>query len=188
MTKAALRTLYKQKRLALTAAEKDKLEDLILIQFQQLPISFPDVVMTYAPIQKLAEYNPVLIEEYCIFKNPATRLVYPVANFTNNTLQAFEVEPDTYFDVNSYGIDEPIDGTPLAPTDIDMMLVPLLTFNEQGYRVGYGKGFYDKFIAQCKQNIILIGISFFEPAIIDDVHYLDEKLDFCITPNRIYAF
>ena len=188
MTKAAIRTLYKQKRNDLSAAAKERLEDLMLIQFQSLHLDIPDMVMTYSPIESLNEYNPVLIEEYCFFKNPTTTLVYPVADFKTNSLKPFAVKEDTFFEVNEYEIEEPIDGEEILPTKIELMIVPLLSFNEKGYRVGYGKGFYDKLIQDCSPHLLKIGFSFFDAEIIDDVNNFDKKLDFCITPERIFEF
>jgi len=188
MTKAAIRKLYKQKRLELSAATKKRLEDLMLIQFQSLHLKIPDVVMTYSPIELLNEYNPVLIEEYCFFKNPATTLVYPVAHFQTNSLKAFAVKEDTFFELNEYDIEEPIDGEEILPSAIELIIVPLLSFNNTGYRVGYGKGFYDKFIEVCSPKLMKIGFSFFDTEVIDDVNILDEKLNVCITPERIFKF
>ena len=188
MTKAVIRTLYKQKRNELSTAAKERLEDLILIQFQSLHIDIPDVIMTYSPIESLKEYNPVLIEEYCFFKNPTATLVYPVADFKTNTLKPFAVKEDTFFEINEYEIEEPIDGEEVLPTIIGLMIVPLLSFDANGYRVGYGKGFYDKLIQKCSPNLLKIGCSFFDAEIIDDINNLDKKLDFCITPERIFKF
>jgi len=86
MTKAEIRQLYRQKRMDLSAGEKDRLEDLLLIQFQSLHIDIPDNIMSFLPIENYNEYNPILIEEYCFFKNPAASLIYPVTNFKNNSL------------------------------------------------------------------------------------------------------
>ena len=70
-----------------------------------------------------------------------------------------------------------------------MVLVPLLGFDERGHRVGYGKGFYDRFLAECNPKIQKIGLSLFEPvAQIDDTSDFDIPLDACITPNRIWYF
>jgi 5-formyltetrahydrofolate cyclo-ligase len=55
--------------------------------------------------------------------------------------------------------------------------------------VGYGKGFYDKFLLNCKPETIKIGLSFFEAEeTIGDVFENDVKLDYCITPKKVYAF
>ena len=70
-----------------------------------------------------------------------------------------------------------------------MVFVPLLKKKKKGHRVGYGKGFYDKFLSECKPDAIKIGLSFFEPEeLITDVFESDVKLDYCVTPNSIHAF
>ncbi|MBU3714597.1 MAG: 5-formyltetrahydrofolate cyclo-ligase, partial [Ferruginibacter sp.] len=59
-----------------------------------------------------------------------------------------------------------------------------------GYRVGYGKGYYDRFIKKyCIENVLKIGFSFFEPIDeIADIHEHDVCMDYCITPETIYSF
>ncbi len=188
MTKSEIRKLYKRKRNELSPAVKDRLEDLMLIQFQSLHLEIADMVMTYSPIEALNEYNPVLIEEYCFFKNPVTTLVYPVIDKVHNSLKAFAVKEDSFFELNEYEIEEPMNGKETAPEAIGLMIVPLLAFNDKGYRVGYGKGYYDKFIQQCRPEMIKIGFSFFDAGIIDDINSFDKPMDFCITPERIYQF
>jgi len=188
MTKAAIRKLYKQKRNDLSQSVKDKFEDLMLIQFQSLHLNIPDMVMTYSPIEAQNEYNPILIEEYCFFKNPATTLLYPVVDKENNDLKVFSVKEDTFFELNEYDIEEPMNGHQTVPEAIGLMLVPLLAFDEAGYRVGYGKGYYDKLISKCRAETLKIGFSYFDAEVIDDLNNFDKKLDFCITPERIYQF
>ena len=188
MTKADIRKLYRQKRMDLSASEKDRLEDLLLIQFQSLHINIPDNIMSFLPIENYNEYNPILIEEYCFFKNPAATLIYPVTNFKNNSLIPVATKEDTIFEVNEYQINEPINGTPVLALSIQLMLIPLLGFDVNGNRVGYGKGFYDKLIETCSSTMLKISFSFFEPTEINDVNELDRTIDFCITPQRIYQF
>ena len=73
MTKSEIRKIYKQKRIDLLPSEKSRLEDLLLIQFQSLHVEIPDNVMSFMPIENYNEYNPLLIEEYCFFKNQPQR-------------------------------------------------------------------------------------------------------------------
>ena len=188
MTKAAIRKLYRQKRIDLSLSEKNRLEDLLLIQFQSLHLDIPDNIMTFFPIENFNEYNPILIEEYCFFKNPAATLIYPVTNFKNNSLIPVATKEDTIFEINEYNIGEPVNGTPISPIDINLMLLPLLGFDVDGYRVGYGKGFYDKLINYCNNAMLKIGFSFFSEVVIDDINEFDKKMDICITPDRIFQF
>ena len=70
-----------------------------------------------------------------------------------------------------------------------MILVPLLAFDRKGMRVGYGKAFYDKFLAGCKPDIIKVGVSILDPVeSIDDVYEHDVPLSCCITPKEFYDF
>ncbi len=188
MTKEDIRIVYKKKRRALSAAKKSKLEDLMLIHFQRLPIDLKNTIMTYAPIEVQNEFDPSLIEEYCDFRIEDALFIYPVVNRETDTMKSFIVPDGTFFEQNMYGISEPVGGIKIFPEHIKMMFVPLLAFDVHGNRVGYGKGYYDKFIKLCDQSMIKIGFSFFEPVVIDDVSARDEKLDFCITPEGIYEF
>ena len=70
MTKGELRTLYKMKRSALTEAEVARMEDLLLIKFQQLNLPFLNCVHTYLPIDNSKEPDPHSIVRWLSFKNP----------------------------------------------------------------------------------------------------------------------
>ena len=70
-----------------------------------------------------------------------------------------------------------------------MVLTPLLAFDKKGNRVGFGKGYYDKFFSQCRSDVIKIGLSFFEAEdLIDDINSYDIPLNFCVTPQTVYRF
>lgn len=189
MTKNELRKIYKEKRMALSAAERTRLEDLILIQFQRLPIEIPESMMTYAPFEKMCEFDPQLITDYCYFKNPVQKLFYPVVDKNADTMQCVQVNDDTYFERNRYGIGEPVDGIVTIADELDLIIVPLLAYDVKGNRIGYGKGYYDRFLKQCRDDVVKVGFSYFDPEpVISDIGRHDVKMDYCITPERIYSF
>lgn len=187
MIKKDLRKIYRAQRLALTDRERAKLDDLMLIQFQHSGIEIPETIMTYAPLEKFAEFNPAYIEDYCVFKNPAVQFVYPVMK--GHELNPVQTDADTSFVKNNMDIDEPVDGVPIDPEKIDMIFVPLIIADISGNRVGYGKGFYDRFLKQCRKNIVTIGFCYFEPVQeISDVFHEDVPLNYCVTPQACYPF
>ena len=55
------------------------------------------------------------------------------------------LQDNTSLRVSNYGVPEPVSGIEIPPSQIDVVFVPLLAFDELGNRVGYGKGYYDRF-------------------------------------------
>ena len=93
------------------------------------------------------------------------------------------------FATNKYGIDEPAEGYVVDPASLDLVLVPLFIFDRKGTRVGYGKGFYDRFLPGCRKDCVKVGVSYFEPVDrIEDAQDFDVPLDFCISPQSVYVF
>ncbi len=167
------------------------MDDLMLIQFQQSGIPIPTLIMTYAPIEKFNEFDPGFITDYCRFINPGCRLLYPVMVDLDGRQELLSVltDDDTTFEKGLFDVAEPVNGEDIYPSAIDMVIVPLLAFDKKGFRVGYGKGYYDKFLARCRKDCIKIGFSYFEALDnIEDRSTDDIPLDFCITHERVYEF
>ncbi len=104
-------------------------------------------------------------------------------------LEHYLLSDQTLLKENDYGIPEPVSGIKINPLEIDVVFLPLLVFDKQGHRVGYGKGYYDRFLADCQKETIKVGISFFEP--IDKIEDIDENdiaMDFVVTPNQVFSF
>jgi 5-formyltetrahydrofolate cyclo-ligase len=189
MTKSEARKLYKEKRQSLTATERLKLDDLLLITFQSAELPFIDALLTYWPIEENNEPDTHLFTEFLKFRNPELKTCYPVSDFSNGTMQAALTDIDTPFTKTELNIFEPQSMVFLPATAIDMIFVPLLAFDEEGYRIGYGKGFYDKWLADCRSDCIKVGFSYFDPIPqIEGLHEFDIPLDLCITPHNLYVF
>ncbi|MBI3883669.1 MAG: 5-formyltetrahydrofolate cyclo-ligase [Sphingobacteriales bacterium] len=187
MLKKEIRKIYKDKRLQLSFSQKEKLDDLLLIQFQQLPLPYIQTLLSYWPIEEMKEVNTHHITDFVEFRNPGLAIAYPVADFATHTMKSVLTNDDTEFDLNEYQIIEPTGGEVLLNTAIDVVFIPLLAFDKNGYRVGYGKGFYDRFLATCRKDVIKIGFSYFEPVNnIKDTDANDIKMSYCITPEHIY--
>ena len=94
----------------------------------------------------------------------------------------------TKLKLNRWNVLEPINGIELKPKSIQVVFVPLLAYDCYGDRVGYGKGYYDKFLSKCGEECLKIGLSFFNPEKKILTSPKDIRLNFCVTPKKIYNF
>jgi 5-formyltetrahydrofolate cyclo-ligase len=189
MTKAGIRKIYKEKRSGLSLGEVEKFTDMILINFQQVKLPFISYVHTYIASGKLGEADPSALTRYLEFKNPGLKILVPKIDITSGELQHLHFNDEVELVNNAFGIPEPSGGEIFSPDEIDLVLVPLLAFDKRGFRVGYGKGYYDRFLSECRTDAIKIGLSFFEPVEqIDDINQFDIPLNYCITPQQVFEF
>jgi 5-formyltetrahydrofolate cyclo-ligase len=189
MLKKDARQLYREKRRALSEQERVKLDDLLLIQFQSAELPFITSLLSYWPIEENNEPDTHLFTEFLRFRNPELKVCYPVADFGSGSMKAIATDIDTTFTKKNLNIHEPDSNEEIPSPELDMIFVPLLAFDEEGYRVGYGKGFYDKYLAECSDDCIKVGFSYFEPfRSLEDRHDFDVPLNLCITPHNLYVF
>jgi len=189
MTKKELRKIYNEKRAAISSKEKLKLDDVLLINFQRLYFEDVAVLLTYWAKAEVQEPFTHLFSGFLRHSIPDLQIAYPKSDFTNYSMDALAINEDTVYYSNQYGITEPKEGIIIEPVDIDLVFVPLLICDKDGYRVGYGKGFYDRYLARCREDVIKIGFSYFAPVEkIDDRETFDIPLDYCITPDSVYEF
>lgn len=189
MTKSELRIIYKEKRQKLSLQKIDTFNDLILIHFQKLSLPFVYCVHTYLASLKLVEVDTSNLVRYLRFKNPDLKIAVPKIDKHSNSLYHYELAENIQLIPNAFGIDEPEAGIRVEPEEIDLVLVPLLAFDKTGYRVGYGKGFYDKFLADCRPDVISVGLSYFDPVeAVADINEFDLPLNYCVTPTRLFRF
>ncbi len=107
----------------------------------------------------------------------------------NHSLEHVLLTPQTALAPNEWGVPEPIGGRQLDPSELDVVFLPLLAYDRAGNRVGYGKGYYDRFLERCPEDVLTVGLSFFEPvAEISDLDETDRPMDFLVSPERIYEF
>jgi 5-formyltetrahydrofolate cyclo-ligase len=189
MTKKEARKIFREKRELLSMVELEKLQDLVLINFQHLQLPFLNYVHSYLPIDEKKEVNPYYLTESLEFKNPGMQQVIPRVDAVSKKLRHYILNETTILRKNQYDILEPEGGEEVSSDLIDLVFVPLLAFDERGHRAGYGKGYYDRFLAECRTDTIKIGLSFFEAVnLIEDTGNFDIRLDYCITPRRLYEF
>lgn len=189
MTKREARKLYKQKREDITPSQKAKWDDLILIQFQTLELPFLKTVMSFYSIEENNEVNSFLLTDYLHFKNPSLQVAYPRMDLEATVMHAIYCTADTPFETNEFNITEPAGNVIIPPYEIELVIIPMLAFDKKGHRVGYGKGYYDRYLNECREDCIKVGVSYFEAVeAIDDAAEFDVPLNFCITPQQVYVF
>ena len=186
MLKEELRLKYSKLRSNLTPSELSEKSIRIANAILKLPIWDFRNYHIFLPIDKKSEINTEGI--ISILLGFDKNVIVPKISSTTR-LEHYLLTDNTKFKENSLGIPEPEDGITVDAKKIDVVFVPLLAFDEKGNRIGYGKGYYDRFLKECRPEVLKIGLSFFEAeTFIDDISPLDIPLDYCITPIRNYSF
>ena len=187
MKKTELRKLYKLKRHALNADAVEDLSFEIANQLLKLPIWDKSYYHVFLSIQEFKEVNTELILN--ILSGKDKNIVISKSDFKTLEMNHYLLTDSTVIKIGHFNIPEPVDGIEVPTEKMEVVFVPLLAFDKQGHRVGYGKGFYDIFLKKCNPKTVKIGLSFFEAEdVIEDTNEKDVKLDFSITPNKIYKF
>lgn len=188
MNKNTLRAQYKTKRLQLDNNLRDNYNNLLAQQLTKILFLSDKNILLYKAIAKFQEPPVEMLIANALLTAQGYQLLYPKVDPLNNNFEAV-IPFNNEFYVDIFGIDTPISGTIVQATLIDIVFVPLLIFDKKGYRVGYGKGMYDKYLVNCKPTTIKVGVSYFEPIDhISDIHDGDIKLDLCVCPHSIYTF
>jgi 5-formyltetrahydrofolate cyclo-ligase len=165
------------------------LDDLLLIQFQHIDFSDFQSLFSYWPMENHSEPNVELMARYLRLMIPDIQIAYPVIDSTDLSMKAILTNENTVFKTNEWGMTEPIGETIILPQKLQLIFIPLLTFDKRGFRVGFGKGYYDRYLANCQMETVKVGFSYFEPIDqISDTNQFDVPLNYCITPQHIYEF
>ena len=189
MNKKEIRTVFLQKRLLLSELEIIKGSTAIIGHFNRLQLSNINAVFSYSPISHHKEFDVGACERSLSATHPGITIAHPRIIKNAFQMEAVRIENSSSFAENQYLIREPSEGEILPPDIFDLVLVPLLAIDVDGFRIGYGKGYYDRWLPQCRPEVIKVGFSFFEPvAPVGDISEFDVPLNFCITPMRVYEF
>ena len=190
MVKKELRKLFHAQRLALSTAEYSSKCVLLCNRFfSDIDLTNDHVIHSYLSIDKNKEPDTWLIINRIHSDFPQIRISVPRIKPGTRELENFYMDTLRQMVTNEWGIPEPVSGTETPIDQIDVILVPLLAFDLRGHRVGYGKGYYDRFLMQCRPGAKRIGISFFPPVErIEDTNDDDVLLDYCITPEKTFEF
>jgi len=188
MNKDELRKIYLAKRSALTESEHRELSHKISERFfLDVDLSFVKIIHIFIPIESKREPNTWLIIKRLQKSFSHIRIVIP--RVTGDEMENIFFEGNHQLEKARWGMMEPKAGLLVHPKEIDLVLVPLLAFDRQGHRIGYGKGFYDRFLKLCRPDCIRIGVSLFGPeTTITEKNHDDALLNGCITPDAYIIF
>ncbi|MEM7084767.1 MAG: 5-formyltetrahydrofolate cyclo-ligase [Bacteroidota bacterium] len=186
MDKNSIRKKYKERRNAMSLSDLETASIAIANRSLELPIWSKQYYHIFLPISEKREVDTEFLLH--ILQGRDKSVVVSKTHFTTHTMQHFLLQENRVLKLSDYGIPEPVAGIEVPLETLDVVFVPLLAFDEQGGRIGYGKGFYDQFLAQCKEETIFVGLSFFESEQAVPTDPQDIPLHFCITPKRIYTF
>ena len=185
-SKAAARTYFLEQRNSLNAAQIEQWSLDIANQVTSLPLWKSDIFHLFLSIPQKNEVDtePLLT----LLQGKDKSIVCPKM-IGPNQLQHFLLTDQTKIEIHSWGIPEPAGGIAIEPDQIDVVFVPLLGFDRQGNRVGYGGGYYDRFLSQCRKDTLRIGLSFFDPLPeISPVEPSDIPLHYAVTPQKVWRF
>ena len=187
MTKKELREIFKEKRKGLSPGElysrSGDIVELALSTFQMEQ----KMVSLFLPIERQKEINTYSLWEK--ITGFGSQVTVPVMNAQKGDLKHILFVNQNQLVVNDFGVPEPESGKVIAAHKIDVVFVPLLSFDINGHRVGYGGGYYDRFLKKCNPQCKFIGLSLFPPVEkIDDILPTDIKLHACVTPEKVYRF
>ena len=166
-SKSQLRKYYLAERKKLSLQERQKKQDHFLKQLAS--IDFPKIegILSYFPMSEKAEIDPSFAIKFFQDKNPA-------------------LWREEKFEFNNYVL--PLYSCNSKAEQIDLIITPLLIADQKGFRLGYGKGYYDQLFLKLPQKTIRLGFCFFEPILQLQKDPWDLPLDILITDTQILFF
>jgi 5-formyltetrahydrofolate cyclo-ligase len=188
-TKQTFRKIYKANRQTLDRREQDRLLAAMYDFIAEIPASPTRLAMSYRAIAQNHEVPAEIFEEYLEENWKVSQFCYPKVEFGTHHMDAYIDDGLLVWEDAAFQLTQPATGNLAEPTAIDVVLVPLLAFDEKGYRLGYGKGFYDRFLTRCRPDTVKIGLSWFPPENrLPEIDAFDIPLNYCVTPQQLYVF
>ncbi len=188
MNKDEFRKTYLARRTALTKSEHEELSQKIAdLFFLSVDLDKIQNLHVFLPIVSKREPNTWIIIERLQKEFPHIRLIIP--RVMGEGMENIFLEGPHQLEKTRWDMVEPMHGLVAAPPEIDLVLVPLLVVDMEGHRIGYGKGYYDRFLKLCRPDCIKTGVSFFDPtAGITEKSDNDVLLNSCLTPGKFHTF
>ncbi|QQS40842.1 MAG: 5-formyltetrahydrofolate cyclo-ligase [Acidobacteriota bacterium] len=190
MNKTELRRQFLAKRDTLSRSQILDLSTRIAANlFSSFDLSEIRCIHSFLTIKDRGEVETSIIIDLIWRSYPHITVVVPRINRKEKRMECAVYDPMSRLIPNFWGIFEPLNTRVVSEQAVDAVIVPLICFDETGHRVGYGGGYYDKFLSICRPDCLKIGVSFFDPiGKIEDIEDHDIRLDFCVTPEKVWDF
>ncbi len=186
MTKEDYRLKYKSLRSKFTKETIEELSLNIANNILPLPIWEFTNYHLFLSIPSKKEINTEFLLH--ILQGRDKSIIVPKVTVGTPNMTHILLQDNTALKLSNYGVPEPFSGIEIQASQIEVVFIPLLAYDKTGNRLGYGKGYYDRFLNQCSPEAIFIGLSFFESEELIPSEETDIPLHFCITPKKIYNF
>lgn len=189
MTKALLRKQCLAQRQAMNKTTYRKLSQQIQERFfQYFNMSYYPYTHTYLACYERREADTWGIVRIVLQQHQGVVVAAPKLVGQPKQIQSYCIDTQTSFQQNAWGIQEPTNGDLVPPHTFHLVILPVIAFDEQGYRIGYGQGHYDRYLQQASPDATRVGLCFEDPVpVIQDINAQDVPLDFCVTPNQVFA-
>ncbi|TDH60965.1 5-formyltetrahydrofolate cyclo-ligase [Dankookia rubra] len=176
--KAQRKTLMAQ-RLSIPRDERARRDEAITARLRHLLPAPRGCIAVYWPFK--GEYDPRPLMRS--LHDLGVRLSLPVVVERARPLVFREWRPGIHLVPGIWDIPVPAEGTAVLP---DAILAPVVGFDTQGYRLGYGGGYYDRTLAALPERPLVIGIGF-EPSWLETIHPQphDIPMDLIVTEQRV---
>jgi len=189
MTKAWLRKKYLTRRKSM-----DDMTYRVLSQkIQALFLNYFNLekfrnIHTYLSLYKNKEVDTHYIILHTL-QNRRDNTSVSVPKLSSQGIQSYQLDVHTQMKENQWGIQEPVNSRLVHEHALELIILPLIIFDKRGYRVGYGKGHYDRYLKTCNQSARKVGLCFEAPVeAIEDIDAYDMPMDYCVTPNEVFRF
>src|SRR5690606_7302684 len=145
--KKTLRVKYKRLRENLSANSLEEMSLQIANQALKLPIWEKTYYHIFLSISTKKEVDSTYLMH--ILQGKDKSIVVSKADFSTHEMTHILLQENTILKISDYGIPEPVSGIEVPPEILEVIFVPLLAYDQNGHRIGYGKGFYDRFLERC---------------------------------------
>lgn len=188
MTKDELRKEMLERRRTLSSGEIVAISQNVAERFfAEIDLETVGRLHTFIRIAKFNEIDTSMIYMRLWRDRPQIATYAPQIDHETGRMQSVEFDEHTPLMTGRWGIREPAEGEMISPSEVDLVIVPMLGFDHLGHRIGYGKGFYDRFLKQTRLDCLKVGLCHWPPLDAPiETHEADVPLDIIITPNGVF--